>query len=426
MPGVFGISLKKLKVDTIADELMIRPGGANIVSVSMKDRGAAFGGGRRGQGQSGATLWYDEDSGRVVTSSAFADALPAWAEKFKATPRSWEWRLTPAEEAFLNDRTEAREATADAQEGEAVDMGGATFPHLAKNPKMYRATPDADRLVIDFALAAIEHRCDGAGDKAECGRRPTLVSVSLSANDYIGHRFGPDSWEAWDELLRLDAELKRFLEKLDAQFGRDGYSVLLTGDHGIPHLPETAGTKGVRLSKAALLQKLQDALGEAHGAAIIRDVVDSLVFVRDDARELVRQNPDVDALIRSTLLAQPGVGEVYRISDFKSGCGAGPDADPKQAMRRLVCESVVADDSGEYGDYYIVPAPGSFFVDPPDVVSHGSPYDYDREVPLLIRYPRGKGGETKPSAKFTSFHDSLRYALTGERTGDVIGSGVWE
>jgi hypothetical protein len=31
-----------------------------------------------------------------------------------------------------------------------------------------------------------------------------------------------------------------------------------------------------------------------------------------------------------------------------------------------------------------------------------------------------------PSAKFTSFHDSLRYALTGEKTGDVIGSGVWE
>jgi hypothetical protein len=135
----------------------------------------------------------------------------------------------------------------------------------------------------------------------------------------------------------------------------------------------------------------------------------------DDARGLVRQNPDVDALIRSTLLAQPGVAEVYRISDFKSGCGAGPDADPKQAMRRLVCESVVADDSGEYGDYYIVPAPGSFFVEPPDVVSHGTPYVYDREVPLLIRYPRGKGGETVPSAKFTSFHDSLRYALTGRR-----------
>ena len=442
MPGVFGISLKKLKTDTIADELMSRPGGANVVSVSMKYRGAAFGGGRRRAGQSGATLWFDEDSGRLVTSSAFADALPAWAEKFKATPRSSVWKLTPAEETFLSDRTKAKEATADAQVGEAVDMGDATFPHLAKDPKTYRATPDADRLVIDLALAAIEHRCDNASDKTECGRRPTLVSVSLSANDYIGHRFGPDSWEAWDELLRLDAELKRFLDKLDAQFGRHGYSVLLTGDHGIPQLPETVGMKdvacgpsttyqlsckpGVRLSKAALLQKLQGALTKAYGAAIVRDVIDSLVFLRDDARGLVRQNPDVDALIRSTLVAQPGVADVYRISDFKSGCGAGSVADPKQAMRRLVCESVVADDSGEYGDYYIVPSPGSFFVDPPDVVSHGTPYAYDRTVPLLVRYPRGKGGETKSSARFTSFHDSLRYALTGEKTGDVIGSGVWE
>jgi hypothetical protein len=426
MPGVFGISLEKLKTETIADELMRPPGGATVVSVSMKDRGAAFGSGRRRAGQSVTTLWYDEDSGRLVTSSAFADALPAWAEKFKATPRSYVWELTPAEEGFLRDRTQAKEATADAQDGEAVDMGGTTFPHPAKDPRTYRATPDADRFAIDLALAAIEHRCDDSGDKAACGRRPTLVSVSLLATDYIGHRFGPDSWEAWDELLRLDAELKRFLDGLDAKFGRDGYSVLLTGDHGIPHLPEAVGMKGVRLSKAALRQKLQGALREAFGAEIVRDVVNSLVFVRDDARGLVRQNPDVDALIRSTLSAQPGVGEVYRISDFKSGCGAGPDADPTQAMRRLVCESVVADDSGEYGDYYIVPAPGSFFVEPRDVVSHGTPYVYDREVPLLIRYPRGKGGETVPSAKFTSFHDSLRYALTGERTGDVIGSGVWE
>lgn len=194
MFGVFGISLKKLRIDTIADELMRRPGGASVVSVSMKDRGAAFGGGRRRPNQSGATLWFDEDTGRLVTSTAFADVLPPWAEKFKAIPRYWLWELTPAEEAFLSERTRAKEATPDGQDGESVDMSGATFPHLAKDPKAYRATPDADRLIIDLALAAVDHRCDNADDKAECGRRPTLVSVSLSANDYIGHRFGPDSW----------------------------------------------------------------------------------------------------------------------------------------------------------------------------------------------------------------------------------------
>jgi type I phosphodiesterase/nucleotide pyrophosphatase len=441
MFGVLGISMKKLRIDTIADELTKRSGGACVVSVSMKDRGAVFGGGHRRPGQPGAIVWYDEDTGRLVTSTAFADALPAWAEKFKSTPRYWLWELTPAEESFLDDRAKSMEATADGQDGESVDMSGATFPHLAKGPKAYRATPDADRLVVDLTLAAIEHRCDAAADKAECARRPTLVSVSLSANDYIGHRFGPDSWEAWDELLRLDAELKRFLDRLDGQFGRDGYSVLLTGDHGIPRLPEIGRLKesscgpsspyqfpcqpGVRLSAAALLQKLQSALKAAEGVGIVRDVVDSLVYLRDDARGFVQRNPEVDALIRSTLSAQPGVEEVFRISDFKSGCGADPDADAKQAIRRLVCESVVADDSGEYGDYYIVPAPGCFFVAPPDVVSHGTPYLYDRAVPLLVRYPRGQGKETIPEARITSFHASLWYALTGERTENVIGSGVW-
>ena len=186
---VFGISLGKLKTDTIADELMRRPGGANIISVSMKDRGAAFGWGRRGQRQSGAILWFDEDTGRLVTSSAFADALPAWAEPFRSTPPSWLWELTPAEGAFLRDRTKAREATADVQDGEAVDLGGITFPHLTKNPITYRATPDADRLLVDLALAAIEHRATAPTTRASagvarrwcrCPCRPTTTSGTCS------------------------------------------------------------------------------------------------------------------------------------------------------------------------------------------------------------------------------------------------------
>ncbi len=37
----------------------------------------------------------------------------------------------------------------------------------------------------------------------------------MSANDYVSHVFGPDSWESWDELYRLDAALGRFFGASD-------------------------------------------------------------------------------------------------------------------------------------------------------------------------------------------------------------------
>lgn len=44
--------------------------------------------------------------------------------------------------------------------------------------------------------------------------------------------------EAWDELYRLDASIAKFLNELDRRFGADGYSIVLSGDHGIVPLPE--------------------------------------------------------------------------------------------------------------------------------------------------------------------------------------------
>ena len=45
----------------------------------------------------------------------------------------------------------------------------------------------------------------------------------MGAHDQIAHVFGPDSFEEWDELLRLDGELARFFADLDARFGPGGW-----------------------------------------------------------------------------------------------------------------------------------------------------------------------------------------------------------
>jgi hypothetical protein len=62
-------------------------------------------------------------------------------------------------------------------------------------------------------------------------------------------------------------------------------------------------------------------------------------------------------------------------------------ADADESVDALVCRSFVP---GKAGDLYVVAKRGSFF-DPEVVVgkgtSHGSPYLFDRTVPLLVRAP---------------------------------------
>jgi hypothetical protein len=393
-----GASLAKLRVDTLADRLHAREPDAVVLGLSLKDRGALFGAGRSPR----AALWFDPKRSRFVTSTAFARALPSWALPVASsaeigTIEIQAWNLL--EPGWVK----AHAKTPDNQRGEGDEGGfGVVFPHqvwVANQPGYaLRTSPFGDDVLFALALAGID------GEKvAEHGG---LVTISLSANDYVGHVFGPDSWEAWDELLQLDRSLARFLGALDARFGQDGYAVLLTADHGVTTMPEATLVPGVRswCEKGApkdpwdracgsvgrlFAQSLTGELREASNKALgkgdwIVGVVDPYVYLTPAAKALdARKRALLDAAVIGALKAHPEVNEVTPTSSLPPECP--PEND--DSIAALVCRSVVR---GDGGDYYVVPSRGSFF--DPDVVvgkgsSHGSPYLFDRTVPLLARAP---------------------------------------
>ncbi len=136
---------------------------------------------------------------------------------------------------------EAHALTPDPQPGEG-DLGkvgdqpglGIAFPHAV--PERQDDARDAGRR----SAAAARWRCAAIAHAAPAPHA-TLLAISFSSNDYVGHTFGPDSWEAWDELRQLDQRLAELLSALDAAFGKDNYAVMLTGDHGIGAIPELEG-----------------------------------------------------------------------------------------------------------------------------------------------------------------------------------------
>jgi hypothetical protein len=394
-----GASPARLRVDTVADRLRAANPKALVVSVSIKDRGAILPAGRHPT----HVLWFDSSLDSYVTSTAFATTFPSWAQGIGDTrsivaARAKPWGLTDAP------WVKSHAAGPDNQPGEGDLEGlGTTFPHVARTAAGFRALPAGDETSVKLGLAAIAAEYDPA--------RPTLLLLSMSASDVIGHVFGPDSWEAWDHLRKLDATLARLFDALDERAGRP-VSVLLSADHGnisMPEIsPERAGVKcsgdpferpcttGARLGPNALRDELMAATTSALGGGPwVAGLADPYVFLTPEARALAADRRALlDRSIRATLAKHAAVADVLDTRTFATRCpevlaharGVPDRARLGEDVLTLVCRSW----SPDAGDYYVLPRSGSFF-DGELVIgkgtSHGTPYPYDRTVSMLVRAP---------------------------------------
>lgn len=423
-----GSSAARLRVDTVADRLRAAHPDALIVSVSVKDRGAIIPGGKHPS----HVLWFDSSLDSFVSSTAFTETYPKWAlgvgdTKAVVAARSKPWELTDA--AWVK----AHAATSDNSPGEGdLDGLGKTFPHVAKTAASFRALPAGDTMIAKLGLAAIEAEYDPS--------RPTLLLLSMSASDIIGHVYGPDSWEAWDHLRKLDATLGELFDALDRRVGAP-VSVLLSADHGNISMPEvspaSAGVKcgadpyerpcvlGVRLGPNALRDELIAAAKVTLGAGRwIGGLADPYVFLTPAARALPEERRALlDKTIRTTLTKHSGVSQVLDVRDLAKQCppqlaharGAPDRARVGEDVLTLVCRSW-AEGVGA-GDYYVLTHPGSFF-DGELVIgkgtSHGTPYPYDRTVSMLVRAPGlvDSGVAIDDPVDFTAY-SALEAALAG-------------
>ncbi|MDF3069614.1 MAG: Alkaline phosphatase [Polyangiaceae bacterium] len=396
-----GASTAVLRAQTLADALRTQRPDAHIIAVSLKDRASVPGGGKA----STLSVWFDAERESFVTSSAFANALPSWLgahqEKLK---RELGGTWQPLDEAWL----EQHAPTADAQAGEG-DFGPAVhFPYDLKQAKhrgkAFRGYPAADRAVLSLSRAALDALPSDARHT-----KPLLLVLSMSALDYVGHVHGPDSWESWEVLRELDRELGRFFDELSQRFG-ERVSIVLSADHGTAPLPETAGdrrarpwcaqptpdpferpcTKGERLKRVELTERLEKAARDALGPGRwLRGVVEPFAYFSPEALRLPSASRSkLEQACIKALEKHPGVARVFSSRELSAVCPIEGESLPA-----LVCRSLPPG----AGDLYIVSEPGSFFdtnLVAGHGINHGSPYLYDRTVPVLVRSPRATAGKT--------------------------------
>lgn len=425
-PGTPAPGLVMLKVDTLADRLRAAHPKSYIVSLSVKDRGALFSGGRRPD----ASLWFDPQRRSFSSATSVAKTFPPWAAPLagpKAIAEAFTWIWVPLDPSYI--KRVAR--VADDAPGEG-DLGGyrRAFPHAAAQStapqNAWRAGPGGDRLLVDLAIAALDARPADAG--------PTLLAISFSSLDYVGHVFGPDSHEHLDTLLRLDRELARLFAALDSRLGPDGWAALLSADHGIPPLPESARlrcspkggeidpydrpcTPGTRLFESAVGETLRPAAARDLGSPdYVRGLVEPYVYVGPAALVSETERTRALAWLAAELRKRSEVRDVFIVRDLPERC---PDDETTLAQ---VCRSVPKGNSSIQDTVFMVLEPGSFFDTewvPGSGVNHGSPYRYDRLVPLLVRAP----GRVKPGQVDAR---ELPFATFTRSAAELLGIAPWD
>ncbi len=217
---------------TITDELRLSNNfKSKVIGIALKDRGAILPAGH----SANAAYWYD--GGKWITSTHYMSALPAWVSNFNDKDLVGKYMNTDWNTLLPITKYDLSTADDKAYENTIRGEKTVTFPHKlsaidAKDKyEAFRTTPFANSFTLDFAKAAIENEALGKSEVTD------FLAVSISSTDYIGHAFGPNSIEVQDMYLRFDKDVAEFLNYLDLKLGKGNYTLFVTADHGVAHIP---------------------------------------------------------------------------------------------------------------------------------------------------------------------------------------------
>jgi predicted AlkP superfamily pyrophosphatase or phosphodiesterase len=370
---------------TIGDVLKRRTIGSKVVGVALKDRSAILMAGPRADG----AYWFDNSTGGFTSSTYYAKSAPEWLTRWNAKrlSDSPEWRTWSR---LLPDEALYRQyAGKDDVKGE-WDGVDTVFPHQVRDAppsaRFYddlRRTPFGDQLVLDMALEAMSAHQLGTDDD------PDVLAVGFSSSDNIGHTYGPESQEVMDEYLRLDVTLGRLFDEVDRRVGLDRVIFGLSADHGAMPLVEGLQARGMPARRVrpdeirgAVTRALDERFGAGRGLVARYLAPDFYLDLAAIARHGLSRR-EVEGVVEQAAM---GTGVVERVYTHERLMGDAPRGDPYFPLMR---RSFFASRSPQV---VVLLKQWHYLSDRPGGTGHGTPYEYDRHVPVVFLAPSVRAG----------------------------------
>jgi hypothetical protein len=379
--GVPGASPRRLLVSTVGDELRMAsrvprgaPDAPRVIGVSLKDRSAILPAGHAAD----AAYWWNTKTGHFVTSSYYMSALPPWVTAFNARnpADAWAGQLW----TLLSPPVSSKRLPA--------ERGAGLYQTVYSSPY-------GSELLLSFVKEVL--------DREQLGRRGTtdLLSVSFSSNDAVGHAYGPDSPEVRDMAIRTDRILGQLFTDVDRLVGRDHVVIALTADHGVAPMPEVQAQRqmpGGRLSNQDLFGAIEQALVHDFGSGKwVASTAGSSPYFNESLTARVKGGgQEVRAAAAKAAAAFPHVARVYTRDQLAAGA-VGNDRVSQRILRGFNAE--------RSGDLEILLEP--YWLRQAAGTTHGTPYNYDAHIPLILMGPRIKAGEFSGAAALNDLAPTL-------------------
>lgn len=411
------MSPRNMLTTSICDELRMATNfKSKVIGVALKDRGSILPAGHSANG----AYWYESKSGNFITSTYYMNELPEWVNQFnnrKLVDSLYKlgWNTSLPKETYL------QYATADDKpyEGKPFGREAVGFPYdlskfIGKDFSKISTTPHGNTLTAEMAKAAV------LAEKLGRGEATDFLAVSFSSPDYVGHSFGPNSWEQVDDYVKLDDELGKLLSFLDGYVGKNQYTVFLTADHAVAHVPgfmkENKLPGGV-VDDAGMMKdmnaKLKEKFGIDNTIVSMYNYQAYLNHPKIDSAKL--DDEPIKKWIIQYVKKNEAVANAFATSDIMT-------TPINKTLREMLANGF---NPRRSGDVQIILKPG-FIEGGATGTTHGLWYPYDAHIPLLFYGWGIKKGKASRETYMTDIAPTIASLLHIQMPSGSVGKVIEE
>lgn len=323
-------------------------------------------------GKSGECYWLDEKGG-WASADCYTSSLPSWVALHNSLTYNkvfvlgaWFGKFTQSQ--YINSRRSDIKLYDFSSKQKTV-----TNAIPADWVKELRTTPAGNAAIFEFAKKAINALLTEKQYQGEC----KMVNIYLDIPREIAQKYGTESIEYEDMLYRLDGSLGEFLAHILAQQkSHDEIVITLCADHGMSpsYISGTAEKERFNSRQAEVI--LNAFLSARHGQGKwVLGYASGSIYLNHDL--IYERKLTVDAIrAEAATFAQQfrGVANAISATSLQNGVFT-------KGVQHLVQNSF---NPRRSGDIIIWLTPERIEEQPNKVADSGSPYNYDRHVPLII------------------------------------------